>query len=178
MNRSLRLRPQTVIWLAMLWAAACLAALSAPAARAATCPPPDLAISQAAVVFVGTLTAVDAGGGHTTFAVEEVWKGDDVPAVVVLAGSPGQWTGWTPSGDSYLVIANVVGGTLQAGDGCNGPLVWDASLAGLRPTMTHPPLSPDATDLPIPLLVVVGAVLLVGGISALAFRTRRGQPEN
>lgn len=174
MNRPLRHRSQTYIWPGMLWAAACLAAISAPAAGATSCPPPELAVSQVAVVFVGTLTAVDATAAQLTFAVEEVWKSDDVPAVVVLIGSPGQWSQWTPTGDSYLVIANVVGATLQAADGCNGPIPWDASMAGLRPATAYQPANAaPGGGVPIPLFLMAGIVALIGAISFLAFRRTR-----
>jgi hypothetical protein len=145
----------------------------APAARAATCGPAAVTIGAADVAFVGVMTTVDSAGTRATFAVEEVWKGDAVPAAVEVSGPDGQqWTDPSAAGARYLVLAMVVGGRLRVGTECNQPYLWDPSLAAARPATAHPPQSPAAGgDVPIPLLLIAGIVLLVAGVSAVAFRS-------
>lgn len=157
-----------------LVAAASLAA-HVPAARAATCPPIAVAMGAADVVFVGTLTATDSLGERASFAVEEVWKGQDVPAAVEVRGFHGQWEGTGAlTGTRYLMLATVVGSSLQGGDGCNGPYLWDGSMAALRPDTAHPPESPPTSEgVPLALILVAGVVALLVGISLVAFRPTR-----
>lgn len=148
--------------------------LAAPA-LAATCGPVAVTIGAADVAFVGIMTVVDSAGTRATFAVEEVWKGGDLPANVEVTGPFGlQWTDPSAAGARYLVTANVVGGALQVGGECNQAYPWDPSIAAARPATAHPPQSPaPAGDVPIPLLLIVGSVLLLGIVSALAFRRTR-----
>jgi hypothetical protein len=140
----------------------------ATATEAATC-----GSLTSGIVFVGTLTNADNTSGRATFAVEEVWGGGDVPPVVEVAGSPGQWSRPAPAA-RYLVLAAVVGGTLDVSGECNRALPWDESMAAQRPATAHPPTS-GTTDSGVPyqLLVVVGVVLVIGVVSAFAFRRTR-----
>ena len=144
-------------------------------AEAATCGPGPATIAAADVVFVGTLTAADATGTQATFAVEEVWKGDDLPSLVAVTGSPGQWFDPAPR-TLYLVLATAAGGKLHVSNECNGAYGWDGSMGDLRPATAHPPVG-AATDaqieVPVPILVVAGVVALVAGISLVAFRGPR-----
>ena len=140
---------------------------------AATCGPAPGIIATASVVFVGTLTAVDAAGSQGTFAVEEVWKGDDVPSEVTVSGSAGQWLPRVPA-TRYLVLAKAIGGTLRADGGeCHQAYPWDDSMAVHRPATAHPPLGASAdagVEIPFEVLLFGGIVLLVAGISFLAFK--------
>jgi hypothetical protein len=145
-----------------------VSATLATATQAATCAAPT-----SGVVFVGTLTSADDTSGRATFAVEDVWSGGDVPAVVEVAGSPGQWNRQPPDA-RYLVLATVVGGKLDLRSECSHALPWDESMAAERPATAHPPTT-GTTDSGVPyqLLVVVGVVLLIGAVSAFAFRRTR-----
>ena len=155
--------------LAALAASVCLVAPMG----AATCGPAAGIISTASVVFVGTLTTVDATGSQATFAVEEVWKGDDVPSEVTVSGSAGQWLPPNPAA-RYLVLAKAIGGTLRAdGSECHQAYAWDNSMAVQRPATAHPPVggSTDAgVEVPFEVLLFGGIVLLVAGISFVAFK--------
>jgi len=144
-------------------------------AEAATCGPAPDVVASADVVFVGTLTAADSTGTQATFAVEEVWKGDDLPSVVAVTGSPGQWFVPAPL-TRYLVLATAAGGTLHVGNECNQAYLWDASMAAQRPSTAHPPLSASTdavVEVPVPILVIAGIVALVAGVSLVAFRGPR-----
>ncbi len=149
--------------------------LAAPALAATSCGPVAVMIGAADVAFVGTMTVVDPAGARATFAVEEVWKGGDLPANVEVTHPFGlPWTDPSAAGARYLVIANVVGGALQVEGGCNQAYPWDPSLAAARPSTAHPPQSPAPSgDVPLPLLLIAGSVLLLGVVSAIAFRRTR-----
>jgi hypothetical protein len=159
-------------------AAASLASL-ATTALGATCPPVQVAIGSADVAFVGTMAAVDSAGTQATFAVEEVWKGGDLPTEVEVIGLFGlQWTDPSMAGARYLVLADVVAGGLQVGGECNQVSLWDPSMAEARPATAHPPAVQDAElDLPIPLILIGGVILLVAAVSAFAFRSSPKTPE-
>ncbi|MEX1073095.1 MAG: hypothetical protein WED86_05290 [Chloroflexota bacterium] len=156
-----------------LIAATSLLASLAPIALAATCGPAPVTIGAADVAFVGVMTIVDSAGTRATFAVEEVWKGDEVPAAVEVSGSGGQqWTDPSAAGARYLVLATLTGIGLQVGSQCNQLYLWDPSLAAARPATAHPPQNSAAGgDVPIPLLLIAGIALLVAAVSAFAFRS-------
>jgi hypothetical protein len=164
----MRYRSRSSIWVGVLCAGAW--AVLTTTTQAATCGPNPI---KADVVFVGTLTGADDKGGRATFAVEDVWTGD-VPAVVEVTGSPGQWSG-QPGATRYLVIASVVGGSLQVGGDCLGYAApWDPSMAAERPSGAHPPGSLSTGDgVPIPLLLMAGVVAVLVVVSLVAFRQRR-----
>lgn len=164
----MRNRSGSTVWLGVLCASAW--ASLATTTQAATCPNQ---VNVADVVFVGTLTGADDKGGRATFAVEEVWTGD-LPAVVEVTGSPGQWSG-QPGATRYLVIASVGAGGLEVGGDCKGYGVpWDPSMAAERPSGAHPPRSSSTSDgLPVPLLVLGGLAAVLVVVSLIAFRQTR-----
>ena len=171
----MRYRSRSGIWLGVL--GACAWAACASATQAATCGPGPDVIAAADVAFVGTLTGADDKGQVGTFAVEEVWKGSEVPPVIQVIGAPGQWSA-PLAATRYLVLANVVGGGLQIGGECNNAYLWDASMAIQRPAGAHPPLGSDTVDgPPIPILIMAGIVAVLAIASLIAFRPTRAHGE-
>jgi hypothetical protein len=140
---------------------------------AATCVSDPASVAAADVAFVGTLTGSNPAGDQVTMAVQEVWSAGDLPAAVVVNGVSGQWSGMTAG--TYLVLATVVDGGLRIGVGeCDIAIPWDASYAALRPATAHAPqATSEQGGIPVPLLVIVGAVGLVAVVSLLAFRPTR-----
>ena len=167
------------IWLGVLLAGVC-AAWAVPA-QAATCGPDAPTLARADVAFVGTLTSANAVGDRATFAVAEVWGAVDLPAVVEVVGVPGRWAMPPPGTDAlrYLVLAEVTSGVLRDTGDCAGrhpsmSAIWDPSLAFLRPVTAHAPTSAEAdAGIPAQLLGAAGLMLLVGLVSAIAFRRTR-----
>ena len=146
--------------------------LLAPAAEAATCGPSEGTIAAADVAFVGTL-AGPQDSPQATFAVEEVWKGGNLAAVVQVAGVPGQWSDSSAAG-RYLVLATVVGSSLQVGSECNLAYLWDASMAAWRPAAAHAPTGAETeAGMPVELVVIVSIAALILIVSGLAFRRPR-----
>ena len=165
-------RQPAVIALAVL----AVLALGAPAAvHAATCTSDPGVIAAMDVVFVGTVTSVDPAGSQATMAVAEVWSAGKLASVVVVTGPPGQWSGQGTG--PYLVLATVINGALRLGDGgedCSVAIPWDASFEALRPTTAHPPKDvAKEGGLPVPFLVIGGAIALIAAVSVFAFRTPR-----
>ncbi len=144
--------------------------------QGATCVSDPASVAAADMAFIGNLTGVNPAGDQATLAVEEVWSAGDLPAVVVVTGSPGQWSGATAT--RYLVLATVVAGSLHVGVGeCDIAVPWDASYAAIRPASSHPPqAASEQGGLPVPLLVIAGAAALIGAISLVAFRPSRAAP--
>jgi hypothetical protein len=152
---------------------AAAASLLAIPVGAATCVSDPASVAAADVAFVGTLTGTNPAGDQVTMAVQDVWSAGDLPAAVVVNGVPGQWSGMTAG--TYLVLASVVNGGLRIGVGeCDIAIPWDASYAALRPATAHAPqASSQEAGIPVPLLVIAGAVGLVAVVSLLAFRPTR-----
>ncbi|MDP9468745.1 MAG: hypothetical protein M3P32_08425 [Chloroflexota bacterium] len=166
-------------WLALLLAGA-WAAWVVPA-HAATCGPDAPTLARADVAFVGTLTSANAVGDHATFAVEEVWGGAGLSAVVAVTGVPGRWAMPPPGTDPlrYLVVAEVIPGGLRDTGDCAGrhpslSIIWDPSLEVLRPPTAHPPTSVGGdTIFPVELLVAAGLITVLALVAAIAFRPGR-----
>jgi hypothetical protein len=83
-------------------------------------PPPPKALEQAAAVFSGKVTKIDANQGHRktiTLSVDRTWKGIDTETVTLTTGSGGGDCGYGfKDGEAYLVYA------YRGGDEENGPL--------------------------------------------------------
>ncbi len=68
-----------------------LASLAWPSVASASCvqaPPTGEGVRAARVVFVGTVMATTNADRWATVAVEEVWKGSDIPAEVEVRAGP------------------------------------------------------------------------------------------
>lgn len=157
-----------------------LAALAAPAGASASCalPPPGAdPWASADAVFVGTVTSVANFERWATVEVEEVWKGPDQPAVVVVRGGPEGNTA-TSVDRTYAVGMKYVFGVLVS-DGnlhdnsCSSTAPADAvDLDALRPADARAPIggtikpNEDAIDLgafagPVAVVGVVGGLLVL-----------------
>src|SRR5881296_3549539 len=71
----------------------CMSALRLPSHLAASCLPPPIlpvAISTAAVAFVGTVRQVTNLDRTAVLDVEEIWKGPNLPDHVEVHGGPEQ----------------------------------------------------------------------------------------
>jgi hypothetical protein len=176
MRRSSAIGPAIAMGLAGLWAAIALPA------GAATCGMNEKQVANADVVFVGTMTAASAAGDRATFAVTEVWSARDLPAVVQISSTAGQWSLAPPEAGAqqYLVLADAVENALVVRFECDVARAtlafpWDPSYAAFRPATAHPPTSGDESQgsFPIQFLVIIGAAALIAGASVLAFRRTR-----
>ena len=147
----------------------------------ATCGITAQIVGNAKVAFVGTLTAASGAGDLATFTVTEVWGPEDLPAVVQITSTPGQWS-TPPSGpgpQQFLVLADPVGGSLVVRFECDVAhatlaFPWDPSYAALRPATAHPPGIAESGDgVPAQLLFVIGVAGVLVLVSVLAFRRTR-----
>jgi len=157
-----------------------LGALWAPAAASASCllpPPGGDPWADAEVVFIGTVTAVANGDRWATVRVEEVWRGPDQPAEVIVRGGPESNTATSVDrtynvGIRYIFALSIADGALSD-SACSGTTPADAvDIVATRPKDIRPPLGgslntpdggPDLGDFAGPALVVgiVGGLLVV-----------------
>jgi hypothetical protein len=164
--------------------AATAAILLLPHAAAASCrqPPPfDEHLGEADVIFVGTVMHLATGDDRiATFAIEEIWSGPELPAVVRVYGGedPEMWTSVDRSfmaATRYLVAARLVDGKLMD-DSCSATRPWHPDLVQFRPADARQPATEAATSTEQPLdyvpLPVLGLAALVLAGSILAFRSR------
>jgi hypothetical protein len=169
--------------LASLLAAAGFALLATPSAVLADCmmpPPVQDAARTAEIVFVGT---VAESSNHNTWAsvvVEEVWRGPDQAAAVIVKGGPEGNMATSVDrffevGVKYLFFphADEAGGL--ADNSCTNTVQWSADLAQLRPADARQPLGATQAEegfdvagviAPLGVAVLVGGVLLVAGLLA------------
>ena len=174
MRRRSATGPAIAIGLAGLCAAVALPA------GAATCGMNEKQVLNADVAFVGTMTAASATGDRATFAVTEVWSARDLPAVVQVSSTVGQWSVAPDAGaQQFLVLADAVENTLVVRFECDVvhatlAFPWDPSYAAFRPASAHPPsLAESGGGVPVQLLFVIGLAAVLVLVSALAFRRTR-----
>lgn len=172
--------------LPVLVAAPLLAAsilLAAPGAAVASCaalPPIENAMQTADVVFVGTVSATSNGDRWAEVAVQEVWRGPDMPATVAVRGGPAGNSATSvdrsfQAGMTYLFVPYVdqESGAL-ADNSCTNTTEWTEDLAKLRPADARKPLGAEATSgglatdwlVPAGIAIVVFGGLLVVGLLA------------
>lgn len=150
--------------------------------------PIEAELRLAPVAFVGRVTSTE--GASARFAVSEVWAGNVAETVEVrgisdLGGGRAEpavgepfpigeddrlWT----VGATYLVIPTIEGEVLRDSI-CSATTEWVPELAALRPADARI-IGADGQDdeggLPLPAVVVLGSLALLGVLSVLAFRTR------
>jgi len=158
---------------------ATLVTLAAPTAHVFACScmqmSPEEALTNADVAFVGVVAAIDdpAGGPvvgsadalRYTFAVEQTLKGDPVVSLDLLSSRSGASCGMEfAAAQRWRVFAYSESGQLMTGL-CSG----NELLAENAPIPAPTPAPP-----PIALLLAIGALIVLGGISAWAFTRRSG----
>jgi hypothetical protein len=141
------------------------------------------------VVFTGTTTAVEvpppgdvistADPVHYAFAVDQIFKGDVVEAEIVASTAMDGASCGTSFGidERWLVFANVTDGEIWTGL-CSGnvPLPDEAAEAAALAELGEPIAEPEPTaaepagfDVPVALILALGAGAAVVGVSAWAF---------
>lgn len=164
-----------------------LGLLAAPAVTLADCMmPPSVAeaLTNAEIVFVGTVTETSNRSSWATVEVEDIWKGPDVPAVVLVKGGPGGNAATSVDrtfevGVKYLFFPYVANATepalgrgidVEAGladNSCTNTTPWVPELADLRPAGAHAPIgaAPEASGFDVMSIAVpAGVALLVAGV--------------
>lgn len=132
-------------------------------------------LAAAPIAFVGTASEVI--GAMARFEVHEVWAGAVANGVEVHGLTSGvefseddrRWE----AGTRYLVVPIIEGQVLRDSI-CTATTEWGAELEALRPATARLVEGEPAPEVSFPpALTLVGAVLLLlGGISLLAFRRR------
>ena len=163
-----------------------LAALlvAAPGAALADCampPPLGEAVLKADIVFVGTVTSAVNNRRWAEVAVQEVWRGPDQPATVVVRGGPEGNTMTSVDrsfevGRTYLFVPYVDPDTNALTDNsCTSTTEFTDDTAKQRPADARQPLgaqptAPTGFDVgslaPLALVGVVFLVLLAIGLLA------------
>lgn len=164
--------------------AATMALLVGPMPAAASCAGPipmAEALRKADSVFTGSVVGTANTGRTATVAVDEVWRGPDLPARVVVQGGPDGNVATSidrtwEAGGRYLVFAAIVDSQLTD-NACSSTQIWSDELEALQPSDARPPSDsgPSGTSggLTGPWLAIVGAVAAIGAVSFLAFRKGR-----
>lgn len=174
---------KTLRVLRVLAAVAALAYVLPPSAVLASCmmpPPVEEAAQNAEIVFVGTVAETSNHNSWASVVVDEVWRGPDQPATVVVKGGPegNMATSVDRSfevGVKYLFFpyADETGGL--ADNSCTNTVQWSADLAQLRPADARQPLGATEAEsgfdvgsviAPIGVAALVAGVLLVVGLLA------------
>lgn len=163
--------------------------LVVPTQRAAACDCALIeipeAVRQADVAFVGTLVEQLPGGDNFGLPTLDEWHwsversrdvGSDATLVVNATVNDGANCGVAFATDErWLVIASVHDGVLQT-NGCQPNHRMDGSApdteALISELLPHAAATAEAAafSVPLPLVVVIGGVVIVGGIGLLAFR--------
>jgi hypothetical protein len=135
---------------------------------------------KADILFVGTVTETTSNDTWASVAVEEVWRGPDLPADVVVKGGPGgnamtsvDRTFW--AGVKYLFFPYADEQGALADNSCTNTMEWSADLAQIRPAEVRQPLGTaeegDGFDIgglvaPLGVALLVAGALLVTGLLA------------
>jgi hypothetical protein len=162
------------------------ALLASPGTALADCMPPppiEVAVETAEIVFVGTVTETAQGNRWASVAVEEIWRGPDLEASVVVKGGPAgnmatSVDRYFEAGVRYLFFpyADQEQGGL-ADNSCSSTQPWTEDMAKLRPADARTPVEgpgePSAGGFdvaglagPVALVAVVFVVLLAIGLVA------------
>ena len=144
--------------------------------------PPEEMLTMSDAAFAGTVVAMQEGAVPPkgaipqtiyTFDVDGVAAGAVGPEATILAGGDSAGCGMSFGvGERWFVFATSDGSLLTTGL-CSGNIPLAADDA---PPLPVQPPDPDyqppgaGASVPVPLLVGLGGLLLVGGVSFLAFR--------
>jgi hypothetical protein len=178
---------KTLRVLRVLAAVAALAFVLPPAAVLADCmmpAPVQEAAQSAEIVFVGTVAETSNHNSWASVQVEEVWRGPDLQADVIVKGGPAGNMATSVDrsfevGVKYLFFPYVdAEGRGLADNSCSNTVQWSPDLAQLRPADARQPLG--ATDAGTgfdvgSLIGPLGVALLVGGVLLAAGLLARGR---
>jgi hypothetical protein len=164
--------------LAVVVALGTLLVLPTPVAASCIAPPPiEEAVESAEMVFIGTVRDVANHNRTAGVEVQEIWRGPDLPARVIVHGGPEDPNLITSvdrtfaAGTTYLFVLSAVGRPLQD-SGCSSTVEWNAGLGALRPADARPPRAGEAQG-SLPVIGLSVGLLAVALLSALAFRASR-----
>ncbi len=144
-----------------------------PIARVYACrcmaPEPGVALTSADVVFVGVVAEVDTVSvedlNQFTFAVDSAIKGIPGNPIIVSSGSSEASCGITFAvGQRWTVYASVVDGRPMT-DMCSGSTMLEDGVEVPTPAATD-------TGPPLQLIAVIGVVIVIAALSAVAFSRR------
>ena len=171
-------RLRAALALSMLAASAVLATPGAALADCMAPPPVEEAIETSDIVLVGTVTETANENRWATVAVEEIWRGPDVPATLQIRGGPGPGAGSSIDrtfevGKRYLLFPYVevdaeplpigpAGGLVD--NSCTSTQPWDDSMAALRPADARTgevDMRADAVTIDLGGIVVLGGAVLL-----------------
>ena len=116
--------------------------LASPGTALADCMPPppiEVAVETAEIVFVGTVTETAQGNRWANVQVEEIWRGPDLAASVLVKGGPAGNMATSvdrhfEAGVKYIFFPSVdaeQGGL--ADNSCTNTQPWAEDMAELRP---------------------------------------------
>lgn len=139
-------------------------------------------LERAEIVFIGTVVSLADSDRTAVVDVEEVWRGEEIPARVTVYGAadPDDPTMMTSvdrvyaSSTRYLFAVTLDEGRLRD-DSCTATREWSEDLAALRPTTVTTPVpveSDPGAGVPAPAIAIVLAVIAIGAVGLLAFRSR------
>lgn len=153
-------------WLlaSMLVVAACGGSESVPDTNCAESPDSAEQVRFQGMLFDGVVVSWD--GTTATVAVNEIWRGVDIPADVEVVPEPGR--AYT-EGVRYLFFpTNSRPPFIDTP--CSATVRWTEEIAALRPEAARRPVNATATDPDLPwewlfgVLGAVGAVMVVAGL--------------
>lgn len=164
-------------------AALALAVSLLPGTATASCgemPPIDEHLSAAEIVFVGTVVSLTNVDRTALVDVHEVWSGAALPAQVTVHGGMDDPQTMTSVDRTYSVgvrylFAVTIQGDRMSDDACTATREWTDELADLRPATVATPAQPESdpgVGIPATAIAIAAAVLLIGLVSVLAFRSR------
>lgn len=168
--RTIALRATFALLATLVLFAAHAARPSGTFALSCMAPPPlDQAIKESDIVFVGTVTALANDGHLASVAVEEVWVGPDMPAVVEVgnvrpANDPESvWDRIYALDTKYVFFPYVEEGRLVDSP-CGFTQEWQPDVERFRPAdyRTPTPSDPGPTDPVSALGGLLGPALGVG----------------
>lgn len=161
-------------------------ATATPAAASCAMPRPiENEVATADIVFVGSVTSTSNGDRWAEVAVQEIWRGPDLPATVVIQGGPGGNTMTSVDrsfvvGTTYLFFPflDQATGTLTD-NACSSTTAWSQELARLRPASIREATPGDGADVGgfdlEPLLPIGVALLVFGALLAVGLLARGRQ---
>ncbi len=167
---------------------AATAMLGAPSLAFADCmapPPIEEAVKTADIVLVGTVTEASNGNRWATVTVQEIWRGPDLPATLLIKGGPDANAASSvdrsfEAGQRYILfpyfandtepLPGIAAGGL-ADNSCTSTQPWDDSMAVFRPADARTAEALQGEDeAPFDL----GPVVTIGGFVMVLFAVMLG----